>query len=346
MTDCRVFMCIKEGSERIFDLCTSKELTTPSRTHWAAGFLGSRDTPVSCSSSWLATSILVSASMRFCRLWRFSSAVSWKEWTCAVVMFRMWTTWKNTSHTPVILQPTGEDWLCVLTETTLAVELVWGLGGFQQQLPTFNSLLLKDSLVHRETCVVRIGFNSPSYSGSAPAPQNTGVSLFLSWLGLLAAQGPSSASAEGALPSASTAFWTTARKLWVQILSSQITWPYMKKEREKCCREDCSTGVRTCSDCWGRAAVWKTWPLRSAPLQPWCLLDLCSSLYWPCGWWHPKEFLFKVQKFTFLKLGIPDDILQFFIWGEPTLEVNTSWLVPLTTALTQRFQPDHCSSFV
>lgn len=71
------------------------DLTTPSKTHCAAGFLGSSDTPVSCSNSWFTTSILVSASMRLCRLWRLSSGVSWNEWTWAEVMFRMWTTWEG-----------------------------------------------------------------------------------------------------------------------------------------------------------------------------------------------------------------------------------------------------------
>lgn len=82
------------------------QLTTPSRTHCAAGFLGSSDTPVSCSSSWLTTSILVSASMRFCRPWRLSSGVSWKEWTWAVVMFRMWTSWREPRE-KLLLQSTS-----------------------------------------------------------------------------------------------------------------------------------------------------------------------------------------------------------------------------------------------
>lgn len=89
---------LKKNS-KVFFPSTACLLTTPSSTHWAAGFRGSRDTPVSCSSSWFTTSILVSASMRFCRLWRLSSGDSWKEWTWAVAMFRMWTTWRRRQKT-------------------------------------------------------------------------------------------------------------------------------------------------------------------------------------------------------------------------------------------------------
>lgn len=86
-------------NSKVFFPSSARLLTTPSSTHWAAGFRGSRDTPVSCSSSWFTTSILVSASMRFCRLWRLSSGDSWKEWTWAVAMFRMWTTWRRRQKT-------------------------------------------------------------------------------------------------------------------------------------------------------------------------------------------------------------------------------------------------------
>ena len=98
--------------------------TTPSRTHCAAGFLGSSDTPVSCSSSWFTTSILVSASMRFCRLWRLSSGVNWNEWTWAVVMFRMWTTWRD-KRKAVSAESTNKEKCCFGLRTETCI--VWAL---------------------------------------------------------------------------------------------------------------------------------------------------------------------------------------------------------------------------
>lgn len=71
--------------------------TNPSGRHWEGGRRGSRETPVSSSSSWLSGEMCdwVCASRRRCRDCKFSSAPKTSECSWADVMSNTWMTWTH-----------------------------------------------------------------------------------------------------------------------------------------------------------------------------------------------------------------------------------------------------------
>lgn len=77
----------------LFFWCVSS--TNPSGRHCEGGLRGSRETPVSSSSSWLSGEMCdwVCASRRRCRDCKFSSAPKTSECNWADVMSNTWITW-------------------------------------------------------------------------------------------------------------------------------------------------------------------------------------------------------------------------------------------------------------
>lgn len=68
-------------------------------THWEAGFRGSKQLPISSSSSWFPELIPVSDSIRTCRELRLSSGFREYDRILADVIFKMWTIWKRRKET-------------------------------------------------------------------------------------------------------------------------------------------------------------------------------------------------------------------------------------------------------
>lgn len=127
-------------------------LTTPSRTHCAAGFLGSSITPVSCRSSWFPCSIFVTFSVLCCREWRVSSALKRKEWTTVVVMFKMCTTYN------IYISRRERYLLATLTKTAHMYEFYCVNGGWTTDLHVQDLVKLCEALW---LFSIRVYYSSP-----------------------------------------------------------------------------------------------------------------------------------------------------------------------------------------